>query len=78
MIKSSWIGTYPAITLLLLIAALVAPLSAGAEDVEMILGKPYTVTLGDDPGTFVCKWGDETVEWKPKPWQTIMSQYQLQ
>ncbi len=66
MIKSSWCGTY--ITLLILIVTLVAPLSVGAEDVEMILGKPYTITLGDEPGTFVCKWGDETVVWKPKPW----------
>ena len=64
MIKSSWCGTY--ITLLILIVTLVAPLSVGAEDVEMILGKPYTITPGDEPGTFVCKWGDETVVWKPK------------
>lgn len=36
---------------------------------QMIAGKPYSITPGDKPGTFVCKWGDETVNWEPKPWQ---------
>jgi len=69
MIKTSWIGTY--ITLLALTVALIVPLSVSAEDgVEMILGKPYSVTPGDEPGTYVCTWGDETVVWKPKPWHS--------
>ena len=71
MMTSSKIGGYSAITLYLMLCALLAPLSASAEDVEMIKGKPYSVTPGDEPGTFVCKWGDETVQWKPKPWHPI-------
>ncbi len=67
MIKPTWIGTSAAIALYLLVLALVAPLSAIAEE-TMILGKPYSVTPGDEPGTFVCKWGDEEALWKPKPW----------
>jgi len=50
----------------LLSVILLLPSSALAE--EMIMGKPYSVTPGSEPGTFVCTWGDETVEWKPQPW----------
>ena len=32
----------------------------------MIAGKPYSITPGKDPGTFVVKWGDEQMLWKPK------------
>lgn len=39
-----------------------------ASEPEMILDKPYSITAGAEPGTFVCKWGDETVEWNPKTW----------
>lgn len=35
---------------------------------QMIAGKSYSITPGSKPGTFVCQWGDETVNWEPKPW----------
>ncbi|RIL07367.1 MAG: hypothetical protein DCC71_03395 [Proteobacteria bacterium] len=41
--------------------------TAAAQE-EMIAGKPYSITPGDKPGTFVCQWGDEKVNWEPKPW----------
>lgn len=31
-----------------------------------IAGKPYSITKGEDPGTFIVKWGDEHMIWKPK------------
>lgn len=34
----------------------------------VIAGKPYTVKAGDTPGTWVVKWGDESMVWKPQPW----------
>ncbi len=56
----------PAIaTVLLFLSLSVSPL-VFAE--EMILGKSYSVNPGTEPGTYVCKWGDETVNWKPQPW----------
>ena len=68
------VGAYFAKILSLLLLALVVPLSAGAEDAPaageelMIAGRPFSVTPGPEPGMFTCRWGDETVEWKPKPW----------
>ena len=35
---------------------------------EIIMGKPYSISPGAEPGTFVCKWGEETVNWKPQAW----------
>lgn len=52
-----------AVTLGLVLAV---PGSARAE--ETIAGKTYSITAGSSPGTFVCTWGDETVNWEPKPW----------
>jgi len=53
----------PAVTLALLMLAL--PVLAAE---QMILDKPYTVSPGTEAGSFVCKWGDETVTWKKQPW----------
>ncbi|MCY4361353.1 MAG: DUF1329 domain-containing protein [Gammaproteobacteria bacterium] len=52
-------------TILLLLSFYLFPGSLAA---EMILGKEYSVSPGTEPGTYVCKWGDETVNWKPQPW----------
>ena len=57
------------LTISLLLFSVLAPLSLSAE--EMILGKSYSVSPGAEPGTFVCKWGDETVNWKPQPWHNV-------
>ena len=46
--------------------ALLGP--SGSSSAEEIMGKEYTVAAGTEPGTFVCQWGDETVNWKPQPW----------
>ena len=40
----------------------------GVSAEEMIMGKPYSISPGAEPGTFVCKWGEETVNWKPQAW----------
>ncbi len=55
------------IALYLVVLAFIMPLHAVAEE-EMILGKPYSVTAGEEPGTFVCTWGEESHVWRPKPW----------
>lgn len=34
----------------------------------IIAGKPYSVKPGDAPGTWVVKWGDESMVWKAQPW----------
>lgn len=57
---------FPTITIALLLLSLGSPSSLLAE--EMILGKSYSVTPGAEPGTYECKWGDESVTWKPQPW----------
>ncbi len=62
----SIIGAVSAMTFGVLAFALAPTQSATAE--EMIAGKPYSVTPGSEPGTYVCTWGDEKVEWKPKAW----------
>ena len=51
----------------MLATGLAVPGAAGAAE-QTIAGKTYSVTPGDQPGTFVCQWGDETVTWAPKPW----------
>lgn len=62
-------GDYSASSLgVLLLGLLVAAPLAADDSVQMILDKPYSVSPGPEPGTYVCKWGDETVEWKPKEW----------
>ncbi len=63
----SIIGAFSAMTLSLLLMAFLVPSSAWAEE-EMIAGKSYSVRPGSEPGTFVCTWGDETVQWKPQAW----------
>ncbi len=35
---------------------------------KAIAGKPYSVTPGETPGTYVVKWGDESMLWKPTVW----------
>jgi Outer membrane lipoprotein-sorting protein len=35
---------------------------------KMIAGKPYRISPGKEPGTFVVKWGDQSMTWTPKPW----------
>jgi hypothetical protein len=57
---------FPTLANALLLLFLVSPSSLLAE--EMIMGKSYSVSPGTSPGTFVCKWGDETVNWKPQTW----------
>lgn len=46
--------------------------SSGAAKVPqaptMIAGKPYLIEPGKESGTFVVKWGDSSMVWKPKPW----------
>lgn len=34
----------------------------------MIAGKPYSIAPGDSPGTYVVRWGNESVIWKTQPW----------
>jgi hypothetical protein len=33
-----------------------------------IAGKPYSIVPGPKAGTYVVKWGDETMTWEAKPW----------
>ena len=33
-----------------------------------IAGKPYSVKPGESPGTWVVKWGDQSMIWKAQPW----------
>ncbi|WP_423961330.1 DUF1329 domain-containing protein [Candidatus Binatus sp.] len=35
---------------------------------KVIAGKPYSVTKGESPGTWVVKWGDQSMLWKTQPW----------
>ena len=49
-------------------ALLFVPVPADADVEQMIAGKKYTIQAGSEPGTFVCRWGDEEVSWKPQPW----------
>jgi uncharacterized protein DUF1329 len=35
---------------------------------KFIAGKPYSIAPGRTPGTFVVKWGDQSMTWTPKPW----------
>jgi hypothetical protein len=35
---------------------------------RMIAGKPYSITSGKAPGTYLVKWGDQSMTWTPKPW----------
>ena len=62
----SLFGAVSAMTCGLLALTAATMQSASAE--EMIAGKPYSVTEGSEPGTYMCTWGDEKVEWKPKAW----------
>ena len=55
-------------TILLLLSFFLLP---GPLAAEMILGKEYSVSPGSEPGSYVCKWGDETVNWKPQPWHNV-------
>ena len=57
---------FPVISITVLLISLFSLSGLSAE--EMILGKPYSISPGTEPGTYVCKWGDETVNWKPQPW----------
>ena len=34
----------------------------------MIAGKPYSVKPGTSPGTWTVTWGDQSMQWKAKPW----------
>ncbi len=42
----------------------------GQDYMQMIMGKPYKITPGEKPGTFNVSWGDESMVWEPKPWNT--------
>jgi hypothetical protein len=45
--------------------------SANAIDLaspKMIAGKPYSISTGKDLGTFLVRWGDQSMTWTPKPW----------
>jgi hypothetical protein len=33
-----------------------------------IAGKPYSITPGSKPGTYLVKWGDDSFTWEAKPW----------
>lgn len=35
---------------------------------SVIAGKPYSVKQGETPGTWIVKWGDQSMLWKPQPW----------
>jgi len=35
---------------------------------KMIAGKPYSITPGSKPGTYLVKWGDDSYLWEAKPW----------
>ena len=35
---------------------------------KVIAGKPYSVTPGESPGTWMVKWGDQSMLWKAQPW----------
>jgi hypothetical protein len=46
-----------------------APVSTAPVEVpKMIAGKPYSITPGSKPGTYVVKWGDDSFTWEAKPW----------
>jgi hypothetical protein len=62
----SFVSSLAALPAGLLLLTGIAPATATE---QMILDKPYSVTPGSEPGSFICKWGDESVEWKPQAWQ---------
>ena len=33
---------------------------------KMIAGKPYSIAPGTEAGTYIVKWGDQQMNWKPK------------
>lgn len=33
-----------------------------------IAGKPYSIMMGETPGTYLVKWGNQSMVWKPEPW----------
>lgn len=35
---------------------------------KMVADKPYSVTKGESEGTWLVKWGDQSMVWKPQPW----------
>ena len=35
---------------------------------KTIAGKPYSITPGTKPNTYVVKWGDESMTWEARPW----------
>jgi Protein of unknown function (DUF1329) len=67
-----------AVTVVIVAAVLIQPERACAQttiqvpDVpvvpKVIAGKPYSVTVGETPGTWIVKWDDESMVWKAQPW----------
>ena len=33
-----------------------------------LAGKPYSIQPGEEPGTYLVKWGSDSMVWKPQPW----------
>ncbi|MEQ8660772.1 MAG: hypothetical protein RLW62_08145, partial [Gammaproteobacteria bacterium] len=53
------------------LALVVAASANPAHADQMIMGKPYSISPGTEAGSFVCRWGDEEVVWKPQPWHPM-------
>lgn len=47
-------------------ALVVAAVAAGSDVPATISGKPYRITPGDKPGTYVVTWGDDSMTWEPR------------
>lgn len=62
-------GAFPGALAALALVAVASVNPAHAD--QMIMGKPYSISPGTEAGSFVCRWGDEEVVWKPQPWHPM-------
>src|SRR6266403_743665 len=47
---------------------LIAAVASAVDVPKTIAGKPYSITASSKPGTYVVKWGDDSMTWEPKPY----------
>src|ERR1700683_1740543 len=58
--QGTWVGTAYSETVVKVPVVPVVP--------PTIAGKPYSITPGGSPGTWLVKWGDQSLTWKAQPW----------
>jgi len=47
---------------------LIAAVASAVDVPKTIAGKSYSITASSKPGTYVVKWGDDSMTWEPKPY----------